>query len=390
MSSQATTFPSLPETHRALLVKSTDSPLTLTTLPLPVAPHGSALIRVLANQVISYARAVYSSTGRAYPFPLPLIAGASGIGRIATLPPDASTLQIGQLVFVDCTTRARDNPGAIYLAGVHSGHTDGSRKLMDDDSLGLGGWRDGCVSQFTIAPLENLTLLDEKRLCGAPSDGGLWYSVERLAFLSTLLVPYGGLRDVGLTAGETVVIAPATAGFSGAAVMVALAMGARVLAMGRDEEKLARLEKVFGREKVRAVKITNDADEDAKTLREVWGETDVFFDISPRQAIQSTHFKSGILSLKHRGRVSMMGGQRGDVAIPMEYVMHRDISLKGKWMYERDAVIGLVKMIESGVLGLKAEDGVDVIGVFGLEEWDNAFTVAAESNWPGSVTVIKP
>lgn len=69
------------------------------------------------------------------------------------------------------------------------------------------------------------------RLCKPQSNGGLGYSFDQLAWIGMPLVGYGGLRRVKVQAGETVIIAPPTGGFGGAAAMAALAMGARVIAM---------------------------------------------------------------------------------------------------------------------------------------------------------------
>lgn len=37
----------------------------------------------------------------------------------------------------------------------------------------------------------------------------------------------------------------------------------------------------------------------------------------------------------HGGKVSLMGGIRDDVPIPHSVVMHSDLTLKGKWIFER-------------------------------------------------------
>jgi D-arabinose 1-dehydrogenase-like Zn-dependent alcohol dehydrogenase len=88
--------------------------------------------------------------------------------------------------------------------------------------------------------LENCIVLDEVRLCA-----GLGYEILDLMYLCYLLVPYGGLRDIGLELGETVVVCPAKrgGGVGSVAVLVTVAMGARVIAMGRNETELARLRK---------------------------------------------------------------------------------------------------------------------------------------------------
>ncbi|KAI9659039.1 MAG: hypothetical protein M1821_001999 [Bathelium mastoideum] len=376
----------LPTHHRALHVTSTSSSPALTNLPLPTPPpnSSSALIRVLATQLISYGRSIYNFAGRAYPFPLPLVPGYSAIGRIASLPPDAASLKVGQLVHVDCVITARDGPGMRYMAGVHHGWTEGSQWLMRDV------WRDGCLAEYAVFPVENLMPLDEARLLSPVDAGGLGYDLARLSYISTLLVPYGGLAAVGLHAGETAVIAPATGGFGGAAVLVALAMGARVLAMGRNGKELERMERVLGRERLRGVRITGDVDSDLKVLKGIWGEADVFFDIAPPAAAGSSHVKSGILSLRHGGRVCLMGGKKVDEAIPYTVVVHKDLTIKGKWMYERPAVEELVKMVEAGTLRLGEKDGVKVEGTFGLEDWDRGCTMAEEHNCMGSISAMMP
>lgn len=219
---------------------------------------------------------------------------------------------------------------------------------------------------------------------GKPDAGGLGYGVEHLAFLSSLAVPYGGLRDVNLRPGETVIVAPATGAFGGAAVIVALAMGAKVIAMGRNRAALERI--AASSDRVRAVRITGDqAAETAELKRD--GPIDVFFDISPPEAEKSTHIKAAIMALRPRGRVSLMGGIRGDVAIPHSAVMHRNLLIKGTWMYPREYVPELIKMIEVGVLKLGQGR---MCGRFGLKEWMKAFDCAAENAGMGELTLIAP
>lgn len=283
-------------------------------------------------------------------------------------------------------------------------------------------------------------MLDEKRLLSPLPEGGLGYEVEELAYMSGLLVPFGGLKDIGLQAGETVIVSPATGGFGGAAVLVALAMGARVITIGRDRAKLEKLrEKVGGGGRVEVVPMTGDVEADAKSLKR-WGEVDALFDISPPKAAKSTHIKSGILALRKGGRASLMGGIREDVGVPYGRVMHWNLTLKGKvrmffsfspnrwrgfggrskhttqglflprwvlspsvasckgnadygniqWMYERDDIKSMIKMIEADVLKVGKSGGLRVVGRFGLEDWDAAFTTAENNAGMGDSTVIAP
>lgn len=293
----------LAKTMKALVLETTSSPPTMETLPMPEPTIGSAIVRILATNVISYTRDIVNGK-RSYPFPKPLVPGSSAIARVAAVPADAKKLKVDDLVFVDCTVRSRDDPTDVYLAGIHEGYTDGSRKLMRDV------YRDWTFAEYCRVPLENLTFFDEKRLTGSAADGGLGYSIEQLSVVGRLMVPYGGLKDIELQPGQTIIVAPATGPFGGAAVLVALAMGARVIAMGRNKDSLATLkQKVPTPERVDTVPITGDMQADCLELKK-FGQIDAFFDIGPPEAHASTHIKSAIPTLRHGARVSLMGGYR--------------------------------------------------------------------------------
>ncbi|MCJ1289258.1 hypothetical protein MMC34_000790 [Xylographa carneopallida] len=372
--------PDLPRTHRALVLTSTAEPPTVQTMATPQRGPGSAVVKVAVANVLSYSRDIYNGK-RKYAFPTPLVIGCSAVGRIAALGPDATTLTLGQLVLVDTTLRGRDDPTSVCLSGIHEGITAGSRTLI------RGEWRDSTYAEYAKVPLENCIVLDEKRLLGKVEDGGLGYEIADLLYLSALMVPYGGLRSIALQAGETVLVAPATGAFGGAAVYVATAMGARVIAMGRSTDALAKI--AAGFERVDAVPITSDMAADLQALQ-AFGPIDAYFDISPPEAAGSTHLKSGILALRAGGRVSLMGGIAGDVVIPHSAVMHRGLTLKGCWMYTREDTRAMVKLVESGVLKLGPGAGMKVVGQFALEEWERAFETAAGNAGIGLQTVIVP
>ena len=155
-----------------------------------------------------------------------------------------------------------------------------------------GEWKDSTYAEYAKVPLETCEVLDEGKLCSR-----LGYSIADLACISAMLVPYGGLRDIDLKAGETVIVSPATGAFGGAAVMVALAMGARVIAMGRNVKMLETIK--TRSERIETVPITGDVVKDLEALKS-FGSVDAFFDISPPVAGKSTHIKSGILALKRK------------------------------------------------------------------------------------------
>lgn len=368
----------IPERQRALVI-SDNYETRVQDIPVPQAGPGSAIVRVIAGKVISYMPDIYDGT-RSYPFPKPMVAGSSVIARVVSVGPDATLLSPGQLVFVDATIRGRDDPSSAALIGIHEGSTEGSKKLL------YGEWRNSTFAEYAKVPLEICILLDEKILLGSKKDGGLCYSPQDLTGLSTMLVPFGGLRDIGLKAGETIIIAPATGGFGASAVHVALAMGARVIAMGRNVEALNRLAARSNR--VHTVRITGDLEADTKALSS-FGRVDAYLDISPPQALETTHIKSAIMALGHGARISLMGGLSGDVAIPHAIVMHKEMQLRGKFMYDRGAIEDLLKMIQVGILPLGDAAGIKSLA-FSLEDWKAAFKSAKENPGLEVQAVITP
>ncbi|KAF4945061.1 hypothetical protein FGADI_12217 [Fusarium gaditjirri] len=375
----ATSTTALPKTHRALVLHSTRDPydISVVTQDTPQSCPGSAVIRVLSAGVLTYAHRVYSGH-KPYPYPEPFVIGSSAIGRVAAVGPDATSLKPGQLVFFDSFIQGRDNPNSLILHGLSEGFNTASSKLME------GEWRDGTYAEYAKVPLENCFLLDENRLTGHPTEGGLGYSTADLAYLWNISVPFGGLRDISIRSGEKVIISPAAGTFGSAAILAALAMGAQVIAVGRNHETLSKV-KALDPERVRTVLNTGDVENDVKELTK-YGPADAFFDVSPGKAITSTHFKSCILSLRRGGRVSLMGAHQ-ELKLPTMFIVINDITVKGKWMYTKDDMRYMIKLLEVGYLKL---DAAQTVGNFPMEEFAKAFDKAAKINSPLCQVVISP
>lgn len=368
---------SLPETYTGLLFHSPSSPPTLAALPTPVPTAGTVIVKPLYSIIVQYANEIFTNGNpRGYKYPLPLVPGGACVARVAAVPPDATSLKPGQLVFVEVTVRGRDDPNTKILRGFHEGTSEGSRRLM------RGEWRNGCWATLSTAPLESVHVLDEDVLIGK-----LGYKLEEFGSLSQLVVPYGGLADIGLKPGETILIAPATGAFSSAAVHIALAMGARVIAMGRNEAALAELKKLAEPGRVETVKISGDVQEDINALAK-FGPLDVYFDISPRPASKSSHIRAGIMSLGPGGRMSLMGGIPDDIGIPYWHITHNGLTIKGTFMNTIQQAKDLIKLIERGVLKIGSRAGMEVTGKYKLEDWEQAFRAAAEGGPGKSVQFI--
>ena len=312
-----------------------------------------------------------------------MVPGGTSVARVVAVGPDATTLKPEQLVYVHCFIAGRDNPDELCLFGFTSGFSPGAHSMVEKE------WRDATIAEYSRVPLENCIPLDETRLLGSPHDGGLGYTIDDLGYLQIPLVAYGGLIDIGLKSGETIIIAPATGQFGGSAVQVALAMGAgKVIAMGRNEEALKRV-KSLNPARVEIQKMTGNWEEELEALKH-FGPIDAFFDISPQMAIDSSHWTSCISSLRRNGRASLMGGLFGGLTIPARSIVSNNIQLKGKWMYERQDIAGFMRLVNSGLLKLGASGGNEITGKFGLEQWSEAFNNAAEKARVGQMTLMIP
>ncbi|PTB36140.1 hypothetical protein M441DRAFT_62149 [Trichoderma asperellum CBS 433.97] len=371
----------IPQTHRAIILKSVERDLSgvhLENIATPEVETGSAIVRILSAAVLSYQRAIYDGR-RDYPLPTPLVGGFCAVGRVVALGRDAVALETGQLVFLDCVIRGRDDLDAIILSGISDGFNENAQKLMRDV------WRDGLFAEYAKFPLESCVALNETRLCHE-----LGYTVQDLAYLGYLLVAFGGLRDIKLEPGETVAICPATGGFGGAGVQVAIAMGARVIAMGRNGQELERLRKhiLSGTPgaSIETVTITGDENEDSAALLN-FGAIDAVLDFSPAAASKSAHLNSAIKALRRKGRVSLMGGFH-DGPLPSFRIIANDITIKGKFMYERDDMAQFVRMLERGLFP-KGQNFV-IAKSFSLDDWKSALDMAADYTGAGRLVVITP
>ncbi|PQE30114.1 alcohol dehydrogenase protein [Rutstroemia sp. NJR-2017a WRK4] len=372
---------SLPPTMRALQLEVMGQP-QIKTLPTPTAVDGSVVVKVLATSVEPAYKHIFDGKVPFLHVPTPSIPGTRAVGRVAAIGPDTTSLELGQLVVLEPFVRARDDPDVQILwgAGVFGDYPK-AKKLADEV------WHDGMMAEYVRAPLENCYALNEKLLLGSPADGGLGYSMGDLTYIARHVVAYGGFRGIDLKAGETVIVAPATGAYSSAAVEVASAMGARVIAVSRN---LPLLQKVAAaNQRVTPVQMTGNVMEDVATLKKL-GPIDAFLDITPAVANGSSHIRSCLMALKNYGRASLMGVPTNDIDIPYVMAVLNNLTIRGQYMYEREDVRGLIKLVESGVLKLGKSAGHELVGEFSLDEWEKAIETAASSGGPGQLTVLYP
>lgn len=117
------------------------------------------------------------------------------------------------------------------------------------------------------------------------------------------LVPFGGLSEIGILPGGTVIVTPATGHFGGGAVTTALATGATVITCGRSEETSMKLKAVFGHTgQSQAVVLTGNIEQDSQLMIAVAGNggkgADGYIRFSPTEVAESTHISAALTALK--------------------------------------------------------------------------------------------
>jgi threonine dehydrogenase-like Zn-dependent dehydrogenase len=373
---------SIPDTTISLELPAIGSPLELRKTPtITNAAPGSAIVQVLASTISPVHELYLNGTLRYLTFPTPFVPGYSAVCRILIPGVDAVLLQPGQLVLVDSFIRARDDPvGTQILFGLHDGPTPGCKKLFANT------WRNGLWTNVAAVPLENCHIIDEEAVTK------LGITPEDLVYLPRAAVAYGGISAVQLKPGETIIVAPSSGHYSGAIVELASSIGAKVIALGRSEAKLAKLKATFAN--VYTVVITGDTETEIASIKAHLSPTslgaDCYIDITPGMANNPTHLNSAVACLRPHARMAIMGGIPGNLSVSYPGIMFRNISIKGQYMYTREEISTVVRMAETGSLKLGKAAGHKVLGTFKLEEWKAALKLAGESVEWGTQVLFTP
>ncbi|KAH7146831.1 hypothetical protein B0J13DRAFT_441812 [Dactylonectria estremocensis] len=360
--------------NRALWLSSFDKPLELIELPVPEATAGSVVVKVLNTVVFPYAEDIHQGRLPVFNLTLPLVPHPSHIGRVHAIGSDAVLAKPGDLVFFSAPIFARDDPDVSIIQGHHGGEGARGVKLMQ------GEWRDGALQQYQKVPLENIFILNEDRLFKQ-----LGYTPADLHEISFYSISAGALCEAAkLQAGETIALGPATGTYGGITSDLALALGANVIAIGRNEANLARLAKQLGNhERFSYVVMTGDDKADAAAIRKASPNgrgVEVYNDWASGTLTGSPYFSAAIRAVRPEGRVVLSGAPSGTIAVPYTLVMHQNIKIIGKVIVSRAGIDLTIKMVNSGVLKLGKRGG-STHDVYGLEQHHEAFQQAKNSGF---------
>jgi alcohol dehydrogenase len=226
--------------------------LSFKDIPIPEPRPGSVLVRIEASSLMSYMKDYVEGKLPVYnPLKGAFTPGGNGVGIVHAIGRDVWQLKPGQRVVLSSHFTSAENveDPAQILIGVTALGPD-AEKIQTD-------WRDGTLAEYAlmpataVTPAEGLSQIDSTRLC---------------VITMRYIVPFGGLLRGQLAAGETLVVTGATGAYGGAAVLLAIAMGAgRVVAAGRNAMALEAVARAGGARVVPVV-LTGDIQKDATTL----------------------------------------------------------------------------------------------------------------------------
>jgi alcohol dehydrogenase len=306
--------------------------------PIPEPRPGGVVVRVEASALMSYLKAYVEGRLPIYSPPDgPFTPGGNAIGIVYAVGREVYHVKVGQRVVASSHIIANENAPepAQFLLGITAGPA--GKSLQAD-------WRDGTLAEYALVP----------KSCVTPIDGLGGLSAAELSVLPRFAVPYGGLARGRLAAGETIVVTGATGAYGTAAILLSLALGAgRVVAAGRNRRALDALAKVGGA-RVATVALSGDAEPDAKALRAAaGGGAQMAFDmVGSAQDPDAT--LAALKSLRHGGRLVLMGSMT--VPLPISYldVMLNNLEIIGQFMYPQDTFMRLVDLARAGLLDLRA------------------------------------
>jgi len=115
------------------------------------------------------------------------------------------------------------------------------------------------------------------------------------------------------------------------------------------------------------------------------GPIDLELDLPPREA-SASRVQTAALAVRPGGRVVLMGGVGSHPALNYNWLMRNDVTVRGKWMYGRDAPARMVGLIQGGLLDLAQFEMTE----FGLDDVNDAVAHAAANAGPPGLTVLRP
>ncbi|WP_248924105.1 zinc-binding dehydrogenase [Paenibacillus hamazuiensis] len=352
---------------QAAILNQAGSLLEVKEVPAPKLHAASVRVRVLSTHILSFTNLV---VGGQFPFPLPTpyIPGLSAIGIVEEIADDVTGIQVGQKVFCSPLIASRNNSASPerILKGWF-GLTPNCENLLNQ-------WKDGAFAQNAVYPVE----------CVTPIDFIGENDPAQLACMYYLCIAYGAFLRGEFKTGQSVVINGATGNLGTASVLVALAMGAsKIYAVGRNISVLHELE-ALDPKRITTVSLPDQIEDYSSLFSIQVGEADLLVD-AVGVIDNSALVEAGLSVLRPHGTAVFLGGVITNVPVSYLTALVKELNIKGSSMYPDSAPRDIAKMIEAGLLNLKAFEPK----AYSLNQINDAIAAASKSRGLEYV-VLKP
>ncbi len=289
-------------------------------LPDPQLPHGWVLVKLDAaglNHADLFVRAGWPG----FKLALPHVLGADGAGTIATLNAGVTGWKVGQRVVINASVCMEEDD-----------FTHGGQENLCKHWELLGETLHGTYAEYVAVPAVNLLEIPDGFLADKAAAAALvfvtaWHS----------LVKRGKLQK-----GETVLIVGASGGVNTAAVQVAKYLGATVIVVGSDAEKLNLAESL-------------GADYLIDRSKEDWSKA--AYALTNKRGVDvvvdnvGTTFPLSMRALRKGGRLLTVGNTGGPkFEIDNRYIFSKHLSILGSTMGTRADFAEVMEQVYEGKL----------------------------------------
>lgn len=322
------------EMQVARLLK-TGQPLEVGTAEKPTCTNPrDVLVKVLAAGLVPNSKNVINGAmdGKGYPLQeLPAIFGLDAAGVVEAVGSSVLNIKVGDRVYVNpllsdgtCHQCRRSRPDLCTAACLR-----GYFGMGKDSKKTLAMYPIGSLSQYLLSPDVKVVVL--------PSTISTT-TAARFGYAGT---SYGALKKVDFRAGKTLLINGVTGTLGVSAVALALGMGAtKILGLGRNPERLARVEKMAPKKNGFPSRVAVRSSEDEGSIVDwVMEQTggvgvDVIYDclgVGGDASGLAELFKKAV---KAGGEVVLAaGGAEGDISQSYGDYQERDVRIHGsQWV----------------------------------------------------------
>lgn len=326
---------------KAAVFNGPERGLTIEDVPTPEPGPGEVLVRV-AGCGVCHTDLHYLDHGTPTFKPPPIILGHEVSGTVEGLGAEVASLAVGDRVLV----------AAVLSCGGCAPCRAGRENICENGVM-LGNHKDGGYAEFVVAPARDVFVLPEE----IPL-------VEGSIIADALTTPYHAVVHRGQVGAGDQVVVIGCGGVGLNVVQMAVALGARVVAVDLSEDKLEWARRLGAAEAVNPATVERL---DKELRRLTGGGAEVAFEVVGRAETQ----QQALACLRTGGRLVMVGYSPESMELNAGRVMFRELAIMGS--------LGCPPIDYPRVIELVRQERVKVremvTHTFPLDEIENALEV---------------